>query len=126
MGSTPECEGRTVSNFTVETQQHPDRTVITVRGEIDLQTCPQLAQAAFIIPLGGKPLYLDLAGVSFMDSSGLNLLVLLRRRLQAEGGRLAVTGLQPQPARLLQITGAYDLFAVDTTTAEGSDDALTA
>ncbi|MFG3117511.1 STAS domain-containing protein [Streptomyces sp. NPDC048197] len=41
-----------------------------------------------------------------MDSSGLNLLVLLRRRLHAEGGRLAVTGLQPQPARLLQITAA--------------------
>ncbi|WP_268256623.1 STAS domain-containing protein [Streptomyces roseolus] len=34
-------------------------------------------------------MHLDLAGVSFMDSSGLDLLVLLRRRLQAEDGRLA-------------------------------------
>ncbi|MFE9454930.1 STAS domain-containing protein [Streptomyces sp. NPDC006739] len=74
---------------------------MTVRGEIDLQTCPQLSRAAFVTPLGGEPLYLDLSGVSFMDSSGLNLLLLLRRRLHAEGGRLAVTGLQPQPVSLL-------------------------
>ncbi|MEU7060902.1 STAS domain-containing protein [Streptomyces sp. NPDC046197] len=91
-------------DFTVVTQQHTDRTVITVCGEMDLQTCPGLAQAASGVPVGGKPLHLDLSGVSFMDSSGLNLLLHLRRRLQAEGALLAVTGLQPQPARLLQIT----------------------
>ncbi|WP_326806013.1 STAS domain-containing protein [Streptomyces sp. NBC_01788] len=115
-----------MNDFTVVTQQHPHRTLITVTGEIDLQTGPKLAQAAFIIPLGGKPLHLDLSGVSFMDSSGLNLLVLLRRRLQAEGGRLAVTGLQPQPARLLEITETLDLFAADTAAANGSDEALIA
>jgi anti-anti-sigma factor len=125
MGSTPEIEGRTVNDFTVVTQQHPDRTVITVRGEMDLQTCPKLARAAAVIPLRGKPLHLDLSGVPFMDSSGLNLLVSLRLRLDAEGGRLALTGLQPQPTRVLQITGAYDLFTADTTTADGTDEALT-
>ncbi|MEU6369967.1 STAS domain-containing protein [Streptomyces sp. NPDC046931] len=115
-----------MSDFTVVTQQHPDRTVITVSGDMDLQTCPELAQAAFIIPLGGQTLYLDLSGVSFMDSSGLSLLVLLRRRLHAVGGRLAVTGLQSQPARLLEITDTYELFAADTAAADGSDEALIA
>ncbi|MGW3360321.1 STAS domain-containing protein [Streptomyces bungoensis] len=110
-----------MSNFNVETQKHPDRTVITVRGEIDMQTCPEVAQAAFNTPLNGKRLYLDLSGVAFMDSSGLNLLVLLRRRLHAEGGHLAVTGLQPQPARLLEITQTYALFAADTAVANDSD-----
>lgn len=60
-----------------------------------------------------------------MDSSGLNLLASLRRRPHAEGGRLAITGLQSQPARLLQLTGAYSLFAADTTAADGTDEALT-
>ncbi|MEU0061276.1 STAS domain-containing protein [Streptomyces sp. NPDC006334] len=39
-----------------------------------------------------------------MDSTGLNLLLKLRRRLLAEGGRLLVTGLQAQPAHLLRLT----------------------
>ncbi|MEU2062426.1 STAS domain-containing protein [Streptomyces sp. NPDC013455] len=115
-----------MSDFTVITRQYADRTVITVSGEMDLLTCPQLAQASTVIPLNGKTLYLDLSDVPFMDSSGLNLLVLLRRRLHAEGGLLAITGLQPQPAQLLKLTGAYELFAADTVTAAGSEEALTA
>ncbi|MFG3207152.1 STAS domain-containing protein [Streptomyces sp. NPDC048192] len=115
-----------MNDFTVVTQQYPDRTVITVQGEMDLQTCPQLARAAAVIPLRGTPLYLDVSGVPFMDSSGLNLLVSLRRRLDAEGSRLAITGLQSQPTRLLQLTGVYGLFAANTTTADGTDEALTA
>ncbi|MER6076048.1 STAS domain-containing protein [Streptomyces sp. NPDC001817] len=74
--------------------------------------------------MAGKTLYLDLSGVSFMDSSGLNLLILLRRRLHAEGGRLAVTGLQTQPERLLQLTQASELFTVIPPGRAGSDEVL--
>ncbi|MGV9249588.1 STAS domain-containing protein [Streptomyces sp. NPDC003710] len=108
--------------LTVVTQQHTDRTVVTVSGEMDLQTCPALAEGTSVIPLAGKTLYLDLSGVPFMDSSGLNLLILLRRRLHAEGGRLAVTGLQDQPERLLQLTQASELFTVIPSGTAGSDE----
>ncbi|MET8942756.1 STAS domain-containing protein [Streptomyces sp. NPDC004542] len=110
--------------LTVVTQQHTDRTVITVSGELDLQTCPALAEAASAVPPAGRTLYLDLSGVPFMDSSGLNLLILLRRRLHAEGGRLAVTGLQPQPERLLRLTQADELFTVIPSGAAGSGAAV--
>ncbi|MEU3557799.1 STAS domain-containing protein [Streptomyces fragilis] len=114
-----------MSDLIVLAQQYPDRSVITVRGEMDMHTCPQLARAAAIVPLCGNALQVDLSGVSFMDSSGLNLLVLLRRRLQSKGGRLAVTGLQPQPAYLLQITETTALLT-DTAAGDGSHGALTA
>ncbi|MFI2765500.1 STAS domain-containing protein [Streptomyces echinatus] len=112
--------------LTVVTRQQPDRTVITVSGEMDLQTCPALAEATSIIPLAGKALCLDLSAVPFMDSSGLNLLIQLRRRLHAEGGLLAVAGLQTQPAHLLELTEASELFTVIPTSADGSGEALTA
>ncbi|MGA5042207.1 STAS domain-containing protein [Streptomyces capoamus] len=114
-----------MNDFTVVTHRDTDHTLITVHGDMDLQTCPELARAALGVQPSGKPLFLDLSGVPFMDSSGLNLLVLLRRRLLAEGGLLAVTGLQSQPVRLLQLTETYDLFAADTRAAAGSDQALT-
>lgn len=107
--------------LTVVTQQHADRTVIIVSGEMDLQTYPAPAEATAVIPLAGKTLYLDLSGVPFMDSSGLNLLITLRRRLRAEGGRLAVTGLQTQPERLLQLTQTSELFTVIPSGTAGSD-----
>ncbi|MEV6839742.1 STAS domain-containing protein [Streptomyces sp. NPDC051133] len=115
-----------MEDLTVVTQQHIDRTVVTVSGEMDLETCPALAEATSIIPLTGKTLYLDLSAVSFMDSSGLNLLIQLRHRLHAEGGRLAVTGLQTQPERLLQLTQAGELFTVTAPDAAGRDDVRTA
>ncbi|MEU6477930.1 STAS domain-containing protein [Streptomyces sp. NPDC047017] len=109
-----------MQNLTVVTEQHTDRTTISVYGEVDLQTCPELARAASLGITCGTALHLDLSGVPFMDSSGLNLLILLHHRLQAEGGRLAVTGLQTQPAHLLRLTGTHELLTVGLETV-GSD-----
>ncbi|MER6788441.1 STAS domain-containing protein [Streptomyces sp. NPDC000658] len=96
------------------TQHHPTRTVITVAGDMDLRTHPHLAQAASLVPAHCTTLEMDLSGVSFMDSSGLNLFLLLRRRLQAQGGRLTVTGLRRQPRHLLALTGTRRLLTADT------------
>ncbi|MFF9278964.1 STAS domain-containing protein [Streptomyces griseosporeus] len=102
-----------MDNLTVTTQQHPDGAVVTVAGEIDLDTCPALEEATLIIPLGGKTLELEMSGVSFMGSTGLNFLLKLRRRLAAEGGRLLITGLQTQPASLLRLTETDTLLTPD-------------
>ncbi|MGV9563503.1 STAS domain-containing protein [Streptomyces sp. NPDC003480] len=113
-----------MNDLTLTTQQHPDGTVITVAGEIDLNTCSALARAALNVPLGGKTLRLEMSGVSFMDSTGLNLLLQLRGRLHAEGGRLVLTGLQDQAARLLHLTGTYDLLVSDTSSAADASSAV--
>jgi anti-sigma B factor antagonist len=109
MGSTSNSR-RTVKDLTVITQQYADRTVITAAGEVDLTTCPALQRATLIIPLRGRTLQVDLSGVTFMDSSGLNLMLRLRKRLVAQGGQIAVTGLQPLVEHMLHLTGTYELL----------------
>ncbi|WP_336319832.1 STAS domain-containing protein [Streptomyces lavendofoliae] len=104
-------------DFTVTIEHHPDLTLIEVVGEVDMITAPAVDEAALVVPFGGT-LRLDLSGVSFMDSSGLNLLLRLRRRMQSEAGRLEVVGLQQQPSDLLHITGAYELVTVADDTGE--------
>ncbi|MFF9394983.1 STAS domain-containing protein [Streptomyces griseoluteus] len=99
-----------MNNLTVVTQQFTDRTVITVAGEIDLHTCPVLMDATSVIPPDGKALHLEMSGVSFMDSSGLNLLLQLHLRFLAEGRQLVIAGLQGQPTQVLLLTGAYDVL----------------
>jgi anti-anti-sigma factor len=99
-----------MKNLTVITQQYADRTVITAAGEMDLNTCPALRRATLVIPLGGRTLQMDLSGVTFMDSSGLNFMLHLRERLLAEGGRIMVTGLQPRVEYVLRLTETYELL----------------
>ncbi|WP_079149227.1 STAS domain-containing protein [Streptomyces agglomeratus] len=99
-----------MKSFTVTVEQQPGLTLITVAGELNLQTLPAVEDATVVVPLGGKVLHVELSGVPFMDSSGLNLLLRLRRRMRQEAGHLVVSGLQEQPAGLLRLTGTYELL----------------
>ncbi|MFF1403857.1 STAS domain-containing protein [Streptomyces sp. NPDC058294] len=98
--------------FTVTVAHHPEESVIAVTGEMDMSTCPRVEEATMALPAGNVSLRLDLSGISFMDSMGLNLLLTLRRRLRADGGRLVLAGVQEQPCGLLRLTGAYPLFDI--------------
>lgn len=102
--------GRTVNVLAVTTQHHPTHTVITLAGDLDLRTHPRLAQAAFLVPAHRTTLGMDLSGGSIMDSRGLNRPLLPRRRLQAQGGRLTVTGLRHQPRHPLALTRTHRLL----------------
>ncbi|MEV0589281.1 STAS domain-containing protein [Nonomuraea sp. NPDC050310] len=80
-------------------------TVLAVTGEVDATNVGQLTEALQDCP-EGKPLILDLSGLDFMDSSGLNALVIARRTIEDQaGGHLFFTGLQGAPYRLFTITG---------------------
>ncbi|MGY5012817.1 STAS domain-containing protein [Streptomyces sp. 900105755] len=79
--------------------------VLTVAGEIDHQTGDILAQA---LDASGAPrsrVVLDLEQVTFMDSSGINILITAHRTLTEAGGWLRLA--QPCPAvqRVLQLVG---------------------
>ena len=50
-------------------------------------------------------LELDLSGVTFMDSSGIAVLLRAHRRMGQLDGRLSVTGVPPQPRRVLDAAG---------------------
>ncbi len=106
-----------MNDLTVTTRQHAEcRSVIAV-GEIDLASCPALEDATLGMVLDSRMLHLEMSGVSFMDSAGLNLLLRLRRLLLSEGGRLLVTGMQTQPLSVLRLTGTDTLLLPDTATA---------
>ncbi|MGI5484832.1 STAS domain-containing protein [Streptomyces lavendofoliae] len=99
-------------DFTVTAAHHADGTIISVTGEMDIHTYPQVEEATTVLPIGDKTLYLDLSGMPFMDSMGLNLLLRLRNRMQATGGRLILVHLQGQPSGVLHLTEAYTLFDI--------------
>ncbi|WP_169813934.1 STAS domain-containing protein [Actinomadura kijaniata] len=85
--------------------------VIEVAGELDIATAPiledELSQAT--TPVTGRVavtwVALELSGLSFADSSGLNVLIRWWKRLQAGGGNLLLLHPTGRVASLLAITG---------------------
>ncbi len=55
---------------------------------------------------------LNLAGVSFMDSSGIALMLKLYRSLALTGGKLKVADVPAQPGKVLKAAGLGRLFSI--------------
>jgi anti-anti-sigma factor len=60
-----------------------DAVVVAICGEVDIATAPELAECLLI--QRHRDVIVDLSGVGFLDSSGLNVLVQARRAAQTEG-----------------------------------------
>jgi len=91
------------------------RRTVTVRGEVDLATAPEL-EARVRETLQDAPggVDLDLAALSFIDSSGLRTLVALAKDAAARGGSLTLRNLPRHAQRVLELTGLDDWFDVST------------
>ncbi|AEV89107.1 anti-sigma F factor antagonist [Actinoplanes sp. SE50] len=88
-------------------------TVVKVGGEVDTDTVPQLE--AFLQQVadgGGVRVVLDLADVSFLDSSGLGALIVWFKELQSRGGRLCVAAVQDLVAYVLRVAAVDQVVNV--------------
>lgn len=86
-----------------------------IKGEVDLETADRLRQELEASLDHARPevLLLDLAGVTFMDSSGLGVILGRYRRLKKQGGRVILSRPQPQVRRLLEISGLGKIMAIE-------------
>jgi anti-sigma B factor antagonist len=90
--------------FSVEVQRHGDIAIVEPRGELDVATVQKLGAILEEIKSAGR-LVLDLRGLSFIDSSGLHLLVALNQRAQRHGFQLALVAPAPPVDRAIQVSG---------------------
>jgi anti-sigma B factor antagonist len=90
----------------VKTRKEGPWTVIEVDGEIDAHTAPGLKEViGGSIDQGERKIVVDLEGVSFMDSTGLGVLVSALKRIEDHDGKLRVACASRPILRVMQITG---------------------
>lgn len=90
--------------------EQADPVVVRLAGELDPATAPQLDEALRTVGLDGPPLvHVDMAGVSFMDSSGIRSLLVGAELLGRRDGRLRVVNADRQIVRILEVVGLEDL-----------------
>jgi anti-anti-sigma factor len=95
----------------ISVEKVPGRTMLVVRGEVDLATAAQLRDELLGHLETAQVLWLDLQGVTFMDSSGLHVLIASRRRADLLGTALVIARASAAVDRVLEVTGTTALFA---------------
>lgn len=92
--------------LTVTTHHYGRRSVLRLQGELDLCTKAQLCRAITgVLKRHPRILVVDLSALSFMDCSGLSVLVRAHNRLAAQQHQLLITGCTPVVRRLMSLTG---------------------
>lgn len=91
-------------------------TVVAPTGELDMASAPRLRQELMALASAGRTaVVLDLAGVDFMDSTGLGVILGALKRLRAAGGDLTLARAEPQVAKVFEITRLDDILTLHPT-----------
>jgi len=98
----------------VTSQPQGEYVVMSVHGEIDLYTVPRLHRELDNVLASADPvrLIVDLSGVDFCDSTGVNVLLGAHRKAREKGGDLELASPRPAVRKILQVTGLETVFTV--------------
>lgn len=98
----------------VSSRSQGDQTVVIASGEIDLYTAPRLHHELVDVLADDRParVIVDMSGVEFCDSTGMNVLLSSLRRAHERGGELELAAPRAAVRKILQVTGLDSVFTV--------------
>jgi anti-sigma B factor antagonist len=108
-----------VEGTSLSAESRGDSMVVTVHGDLDIVTSPQLDECLTEVEESSNRIILDLADVSFLDTSALAVIVGHWKRAEASGGTLALAGARYRYTKTLWITGLADKLTLYETVDEG-------
>jgi anti-anti-sigma factor len=98
----------------VEVLREGNAAIVRIEGEVEFATAPRLrATLLDLAQRGASPVIIDLAGVSFLDSAGISLLVQAKNRLSSADSELVLRTPTSSVSRVLEISGVADLFRIE-------------
>jgi anti-sigma B factor antagonist len=103
--------------LSVSSRSQGDHAVVIAAGEIDLYTAPRLHSELTAVIANSAPetrIVVDMSGVEFCDSTGMNVLLSCLRQARERGGELELAAPRPAVKKILQVTGLDAVFTVNT------------
>ncbi len=101
--------GAEISIFAVGDNLHLARII----GEVDHDSAPACKKRLVVLCQGPRPrLVIDLGGVRYMDSSGVEVLIALARLMQDRQGTMVLLSTSPYIRKILRMTTQMRLFDV--------------
>ncbi|HNM96563.1 MAG TPA: anti-sigma factor antagonist [Marmoricola sp.] len=97
----------------LDTAQLGTAMVVGVGGEIDVYSAPVLRdKLSELVASGQHDLVVDLNEVSFMDSTGLGVLVGTLKKIRTHEGSMDIVCARPRLLKIFQITGLAKVFSI--------------
>ena len=94
-----------------DVQHINDETRLTIRGSLDINSAPALAEEIDkIVATKPKKVIVDLAGLDLIDSSGVAALVKLYKGVRSAGGAIAIAGARDQPLAIFKLLRMDKVF----------------
>ena len=94
------------ADFDVTAESADGVATVSVRGEVDVYTAPQLRERLYsVVGDGATRVVLDLSAMTFIDSTGLGVVVGALKRLRESGGDLVLRSPSRSTRKVLEITG---------------------
>jgi anti-sigma B factor antagonist len=105
---------RSAPPFRLTVSGSGDRAVVSLEGELDLATAPQLReQLVTLAEQADTVIVVDLTNLAFIDSTGLSVLVMALNRSRAGGGTIVLRNPSQSVMRILEITGLVSVFGIE-------------
>lgn len=96
----------------VLTTRRGDVPVVWAAGEVDVSSAPRLRDQLHALPVEAGRVVVDLSEVTFLDSTGLGVLVAGWKRCHEAGASLELVVTRPQVMKVLEITTLDALFTI--------------
>jgi anti-sigma B factor antagonist len=90
------------------------QAVVVLRGELDVAAAVRVVAEITVVAARERDIVVDLAGLEFIDSSGVAALVRARNHARHAGGDLLLAAPRQQVLRVLALTRLIDVFSVHT------------
>ena len=100
-------------DYQIVNSEADDRSIVHVTGEIDLITRDTLVSMLNEAASGGRNVTLDLSRTTYMDSTGLNVLLELRHSQIAAGLDLVLRNPSDPVLRTLRYAGLDEVFTIE-------------
>jgi anti-sigma B factor antagonist len=108
-------------DLSVSSSEQGAVTIVHVAGEIDVYTAPLLREVLDKqIAAGRNDLVVDLEKVTFMDSTGLGVLVGRLKLVRGQNGSLRIVSAQERILKVFKITGLDKVFHIHPTVEDAS------
>lgn len=98
--------------MTINKTQENGKDILALVGRLNTTTAPMLQDALLPMFNEATEVMLDFAGIDYVSSAGLRVLLMGQKTAKAKGSSMAVTGVSEDVMEVLDMTGFTDILTI--------------